>query len=327
MPATTGFACFPPAQYEPSVDNLSGKKIAVTGATGFLGRYVVDALLQRGAIPIGVVRNPDRVPELRAAGVELRRADLGDLEALKESFVECDAVASVAAMISVGSMYSIRKKQRDAYIRTNVGGIERVLEAADACGVRRIVHVSSANVYRDRKAPLREDSPLHDLDEIGLLNNNYSISKAAAERRACAIAADRNLSLTILRPTGIYGANDFNFMHWVRLVLRPPITLWPAGTHLQLVHGADVAEALLLCLENERSIGEAYNVCGGGESLWEFAEAWSQAGGPRARLLIPIPVPVPPLLENRKIFDELGWKPRDMVTCLRETFAADADPK
>jgi dihydroflavonol-4-reductase len=309
------------------VGNLSGKKIAVTGATGFLGRYVVTALQKRGAIPIGVVRNPDRVPELRAAGVELRRADLGDLEALKESFAGCDAIASVAAMINIGSMYSIRKKQRAAYIQTNVGGIERVMEAAHACGIRRIVHVSSANVYRDRKAPLREDSPLHDLEEIGLLKNNYSISKAAAEQRARAMAAQLDLSLTILRPTGIYGANDLNFMRWVSLLLRPPITLWPAGTHLQLVHGTDVAEALMLSLENDRAIGEAYNVCGGSESLWEFAQAWARAGGPRSRLLIPIPVPVPPLLENGKIREELGWSPRDTVTCLRETFATTADPK
>lgn len=313
------------AKYQANVENLAGKKIAVTGATGFLGRYVIDALQKRGAIPIGVVRNPDRVPELRAAGVEMRRADLGDIDALKESFANCDAVASVAAMVSIGSMYSIRKSKRAAYIRTNVGGIERLMEAAAACGVRRIIHVSSANVYRDRKAPLREDSPLHNLDELGLLKNNYSISKAAAEERARTLAAERNLSLTILRPTGTYGAHDLNFMRWVRLLLRPPITLWPSGTHLQLVHGSDVAEALMLSLENDRSIGEAYNVCGGSESLWEFAEAWAAAGGPRARVLIPIPVPIPPLLENRKIVEELGWHPRDTLSCLQETFADSVD--
>ena len=310
-----------------SVKNLAGKKIAVTGATGFLGRYVVTALQNRGAIPIGVVRNPDRVPELRDAGVELRRADLGDLEALQESFAGCDAIASVAAMINIGSMYSIRKKQRAAYIQTNVGGIERVMKAATACGVRRVVHVSSANVYRDRTPPVDENAPLHKLDEAGLLTNNYSISKAAAEECARQMAGEHDLDLTILRPTGIYGAHDLNFMRWVRLLLRPPITLWPAGTHLQLVHGADVAEALMLSLENDRSIGEAYNVCGGSESLWDFAEAWKKAEGPRARWMIPIPVPLAPLLENGKIGAELGWQPRDTVTCLRETFAATKDQK
>src|SRR5207244_3981880 len=55
---------------------LERKQVAVTGATGFLGRYIVDTLLHRGARVVGVVRNPDRVPELRERGVELRRADL-----------------------------------------------------------------------------------------------------------------------------------------------------------------------------------------------------------------------------------------------------------
>ncbi len=326
-PSGRRFASLEHAQYEAIVENLAGRKIAVTGATGFLGRYVVTALQKRGAIPIGVVRNPDRVPELHAAGVELRRADLGDLAALEKSFEGCEAIASVAAMISIGSMYSLRKEQRAAYIQTNVGGIERVMNAATACGIRRVVHVSSANVYRDRTPPVREDTPLHHLDEGGLLTNNYSISKAAAEDRARQLAAENDLDLTILRPTGIYGANDLNFMRWVRLLLRPPITLWPAGTHLQLVHGADVAEALLLCLEKDHSIGEAYNVCGGTESLWDFARAWKLAGGPRARVLVPIPVPLPPLLENQKILEDLGWQPRDTVVCLRETFAETEDPK
>ena len=54
----------------------------MTGATGFLGRYLVDGLLARGARVIGVVRNPGRVPELAARGVELRQADLAERDRL-----------------------------------------------------------------------------------------------------------------------------------------------------------------------------------------------------------------------------------------------------
>jgi uncharacterized protein YbjT (DUF2867 family) len=71
---------------------LSGARIAVTGATGFLGRYIVDTLLLRGAKAVGVVRNPDRVPQLVARGVELRKADLAPRHDLAEGFAGADAV-------------------------------------------------------------------------------------------------------------------------------------------------------------------------------------------------------------------------------------------
>ena len=61
---------------------LAGARIAVTGATGFIGRYIVDVLLARGAHVIGVVRNPAKVPELAQKGVELRQADLSQRDRL-----------------------------------------------------------------------------------------------------------------------------------------------------------------------------------------------------------------------------------------------------
>jgi len=82
---------------------LRGASIAVTDATGFLGRYVVDTLLSRGARVVGVVRNPDRVPELALRGAELRRADLADRERLARGFAGADAVVSNAPCAIYGA--------------------------------------------------------------------------------------------------------------------------------------------------------------------------------------------------------------------------------
>src|SRR5437899_4136385 len=96
---------------------LKGRNIAVTGATGFLGRYIVDVLLKRGAHVIGVVRNPDRVPELQQRGVEFRKADLAERDRLTAGFAGVDAVVSNAALFAVGKMVSFGSRNREEHHR------------------------------------------------------------------------------------------------------------------------------------------------------------------------------------------------------------------
>src|SRR5712691_6318889 len=115
---------------------LRGATVAVTGATGFLGRYLVDVLLGRGAHVVGVVRNPDRVPELARRGVELRRADLAERERLAAGFAGATAVVSNAALFALGN------SRWDDHHRANIEGLRNVLAAVVDAGVRRVVHVS-----------------------------------------------------------------------------------------------------------------------------------------------------------------------------------------
>src|SRR5258705_2473496 len=120
---------------------LRGATIAVTGATGFLGRYIVDSLLARGARVAGVVRNPDRVPELAAKGVELRKADLAEPDRLAAGFAGADAVVSNAALFSLGN------QSWADHERANVEGTRNVMTACKDAGVKRVVHVSSVTAY------------------------------------------------------------------------------------------------------------------------------------------------------------------------------------
>src|SRR3989442_15151823 len=120
---------------------LRGARIAVTGATGFLGRYIVDAFLVRGAHVIGVVRNPDRVPELARRGVEMRRADLAGRARLAAGFAGADAVVSNAAL------FSLRNVSWEDHHCANIDGARNVFGALVDAGVRRVVHVSSVAVY------------------------------------------------------------------------------------------------------------------------------------------------------------------------------------
>ncbi|MGH9389157.1 MAG: NAD-dependent epimerase/dehydratase family protein [Vicinamibacteria bacterium] len=298
--------------------HLAKKTVAVTGATGFLGRYIVDVLLTRGARVIGVVRNPARVPELAARGVEFRKADLLERDRLAAAFRGADAVVSNAALYSLGNLSW--KEHR----RTNVLGTENVFEAIAEAGVKRVVHVSSQAVYAGgRGASLAEDRPMRaESDGPGLIGA-YQLSKALSERIAWRLAKERDLELTTVRPGMIYGAFDPNFMPIFKALLRLPVSVFPALLRVPAVYGGDVAEAIALALEKTISIGKAYNTAGADRTMWELARAWREAGGKSPRVQIPVPLPVRQAVDNSRAEAELGWSNRPFVEALRETLALE----
>jgi nucleoside-diphosphate-sugar epimerase len=301
---------------------LAGARVAVTGATGFLGRYLVDVLLARGASVVGVVRNPARVPELAARGVELRRADLLEPASLVEGFRDAQAVVSNAAL------FALKNQRWREHQETNVTGTRNVFTAVADAGVERVVHVSSVAVYKGRRAPrIGEDHPTYDAGSRRSLTNTYPISKAVSERLAWEIAAARGLALTTVRPCGIYGAFDANFTTvFRRFVGGLPVALLPVGLRIPFVYAGDVAEAIALALERPVAIGKAYNVTGDDRTFWEFARAWRAAGGRIAPVRVPIPLPLRRLYDNTRAEQDLGWQNRPFADGLRDTFGRERGP-
>jgi len=297
---------------------LRGARIAVTGATGFLGRYIVDVLLRRGAHVIGVVRNPDRVPELAARGVELRRADLAERERLAAGFAGANAVVSNAAL------FSLRNRSWEDHHRTNVEGTTNVFDAIADAGVKRVVHVSSVAVYARRGTQVNEDDPQLGTDSRRTLTNAYAISKAVSEQLAWRMATERALELTTIRPCAIYGAFDPNFIPVFRRLVTLPLTVMPVGLSIGMVYAGDVAEAVALALETPAAVGKAYNTTDDRRTIWEFAQAWREAGGKSAWLMLPVPVPLTFGYDSGRAARELGWRNRPFVEALRETFRLEA---
>ncbi len=286
--------------------------IAVTGATGFLGRYLVDTLRRRGARVIGVVRNRARVPEL-AKTIELRQADLCDPDSLARGFEGADGVVSNAALLSLWP------RSWRTYLRANVEGTTNVYRALAASGVARVVQISSVGVYRGHDPPVSEDHPTFDEATRGNHLNAYSLSKALSERAAWRMAEEHDISITVLRPSGIYGAFDSTFtaVH-KRLIGAFPITLYPCWMRLCLVYAADVAEAAALSFEQSISVGRSYNVTGEDRSIWEFANAWKRAGGRSALIRIPLPIAYRRRYNSNRIRRELGWESRSYEDGIRE---------
>lgn len=293
---------------------LSGAKIVVTGATGFLGRYIVDTLLGRGVHVIGAVRNPGKAKNLKQKGVELRTADLADLSALTRAFHGVDAVVSNAALVSLGTA------SREDFQRTNTEGTRNVYEAMGQAGVKRVVQVSSAAVYRRSWGQtVREDHPLVDAGSTARFSA-YAVSKMCAENVGRELGAKYQIGVSVVRPFAIYGAFDqTSFTKWFRRLMSLGLAApYPAGLRIALVYAGDVAESIALMLENPVSVGKVYNITGDDFTCWDFAREWKHAGGRTPFFMIPIPVPLTHRFDNSRAKRELGWRARPFVEGCRE---------
>jgi nucleoside-diphosphate-sugar epimerase len=293
---------------------LTTKRVAVTGATGLLGGYLIRALLRRGADPIAVVRNPQRAEALHALGVEVRTADLADVTSLTQAFAGADSVIGNAALVS------FKPHPFNRYLDVNVEGTIHVFHAMKAAGVSRAIHISSVGIYRGHRAPVDEDHPRYGEAHRHHRFNGYKVSKALAEETAWRYASKYEIDLTSLRPSVLYGAFDRNFCVWHKRALRMwPLALYPRFARFGLAYAGDVAEAAMLALENRASSGKAYNVAGNDRSLWQFSETWMSEDPSCTSRRIPLPMRYRRTYDCGRIQRDLGWKPRSHVEGIRET--------
>jgi len=172
----------------------------VTGGSGFIGSNVVSLLYSEGYevvvldnLSSGYSENLDDYPE-----VELVVGDVRDEKLTKKLAAGADVIFHLAA--SVGNMRSIENPIEDAEV--NLIGTLRVLEAAKAAGVPKIVHTSSAAIYGQlRTMPIREDHPLEP-------DSPYGASKLAGEKACLAYARMYAMNITCLRYFNVYGINQ-----------------------------------------------------------------------------------------------------------------------
>jgi nucleoside-diphosphate-sugar epimerase len=296
--------------------DLARSTVAVTGATGFVGRYLVRVLLERGAHVVAVVRNPDKVPSLRRDGIELRKADLEDSDALTRAFRGADAVFANAAIVSLNGL------DKAGMIRTNIEGTANVLRAMASAGVGRCVMTSSASVYRRRFVQFyREDDPLRDADDFVPRPMYYAVSKACAEREAWRLAAELGIALTTSRPHSIHGAFDAGSFTWFfKKLLAPPVTIYPTHVRFPSVYAGDLADAMCRMLEHEVAQGRAYNVANepGKHTYWDLLRAYRDAGGQTPSVVVPFPFPISYRYDIRRAETDLGWRNRPLVDGFRE---------
>jgi UDP-glucose 4-epimerase len=232
-------------------------RIAITGATGNVGAALVAALSADAAVDeiVGVARRRPAAgfPLTRFVAADVARDDLAD------AFAGADAVVHLAWEIQPS-------RDRERLWRTNVLGTKRVLDAAVAAGVGRIVAASSIGAYGPGpKDPVSEDWPV-----TGVATNTYSMHKVTMERQLD-LCSEHNEGVRVirLRPALIFQRSSASEQRRLfagpfvpNALLRPgrlPLLPDIAGLRFQAVHTADVAEAYRLAVLSADAHG-AYNV-------------------------------------------------------------------
>jgi nucleoside-diphosphate-sugar epimerase len=248
-------------------------RVAVTGATGFLGGHLVDRLLAEGREMIAVVRDPAKAAALEARGVAVV---LGDLTGPLATTLEADAFVHAAALSSNWG-------RRQDFFAANVTGTGRALVLARSMGVRRFVHISSPSIYFRLvdQFDVPEDMPLP--QPI----NAYAETKAVAEQLALRAT---DIGPVILRPRGIYGPGDAALLpRLVRAARRGPLPLLRDGQAVTgLTHVHDVVAAIIAAIEAApAAAGQPVNISGEALPIREIVEAACARHGiaPRWRAL------------------------------------------
>lgn len=238
------------------------KKILVTGADGFIGSHLTEALVRQGFdVRAFVLYNSfnswgwlDHAPADIQSSLDVFAGDIRDPNGVRTAMQGCDAVLHLAALIAIPYSYH----SPDTYIDTNIKGTLNVLQAAREAGVLRVIHTSTSEVYGTaRFVPITEEHPLQG-------QSPYSASKIGADQLAYSFYASFGLPVVIARPFNTYGPRQS-----ARAVIPTIISQLASGSRcikLGALHPtrdfnfvADTVDAFISALKSDKGLGEVVN--------------------------------------------------------------------
>ena len=254
----------------------------MTGGTGFIGSRVIKRLRGRGIEVAALVRDPGKAKGLLDEGVELIEGDLSSDDAIKRGVAGAQGVLHIGAVYKVG----IPKKEQAAMWDANVEGTRRILDAAEAAGVQRIVYVSTGNVFGDTKGQVVDETYKRDLSE-GFLSyydeTKYRSHELVKERIA------KGAPVVIVQPGVVYGPGDHseigNMIEQIRSG-KLKMKMFPAS-RFNFVFVDDVADGIVLAFDKGK-IGESYLIGGEVASMDDlFTKVSKRLGKKPPRLTLP----------------------------------------
>lgn len=254
-------------------EKLSGKKILVTGATGFIGYRLAEILATReGAMVTGAGRDLDKAAPLRDLGVELQALNLTDDEQLRASLAGVDYVFHCAG--ALGGDHKTAEL-------INVNATKKIAQAAALAGVRRLIHVSTVGVYDMRRADVVDESTPLALEHP----SSYPRTKACGEKAAFEIGQKNDLEVVAVRPSMVYGPGDgvWTTMMYRNVCEGKPVYLGDGSYNFNPVYLDDVIEAMIKAATTEGMDGEAFNISSEVTTWKNFMSYYGNACGKKPK--------------------------------------------
>ena len=289
---------------------LRGKKVLVTGAGGFIGSHLVEALVQAGCQVRAMLHYDARADRgnLELVGhsilneLDVVRGDITDPFFTAEVVKGCDVVFHLAALIAIPYSYQAPA----AYVQTNVIGTLNVLQACKTGGVSRLIHTSTSECYGTaRYTPIDEEHPLQG-------QSPYSASKIGADKLAESFYLSFGTPVATLRPFNTFGPRQ-SARAVVPTILSQllagasELRLGDPGPVRDLNYVLNTVDAYLRMAECDAAVGQVINAGSGrGETIGRVAELCMEAVGRRVPVTIDPGRIRPEKSEVRALI--CGWK-------------------
>lgn len=291
--------------------NFKNKPILITGADGFIGSHLIDALISRGAIVSGYVRGSSHMQLRnldRERPIPLITGDIGSTDAVR--------------LIRKNNPEVIFHLAADAYVpnsfdhpievmESNLKGTLNVLHAAMDSDVKRIVVTSSSEIYGSHDEAINEETSMYP-------SSPYAASKVAADRYAYAYYNTYGLPVSIIRPFNVFGSRhtyDCPQLFINQAIQNLPLTINGNGKQSRdLTYISDMIEAFLIMGSHKSAVGEAINFGSGKDvSILDLAKLIIKLSKSKSQIIHgpPRTSEVQRLLCNYSKANRLfGWRPK-----------------
>jgi nucleoside-diphosphate-sugar epimerase len=255
-------------------------KVFMTGATGFVGSFLAETLIQSDHEVRCLVRKESNLRWIADLEVECYYGSLFDQESLIRGMEGCDTIYHVAGVT--------KARTEDEYYRGNFEGTKNVIDAAfrSENKLSRFIHVSSQAAVGPSPTiiPIDESHPANPL-------TYYGKSKWAAEEYVQSFLG--KMPVTIVRPSAVYGPRDTDILEFFRTVKFGIIPqLGGSEKYLSLIHVKDLARGIMIAGEHEKSIGETYFITSPEPYSWQEISRITLNILQKKGFKIPVPLPL-----------------------------------
>ncbi len=290
----------------------------ITGATGFIGSWLAETLIEKGYKVIALIRQTSNKANLNHLNVEYRVADFKDINSLKKAVEGVDYVYHVAGVT--------KSKTELGYIDGNVRATENLLKATYEAnlGIKRFLHVSSLAAVGPASSADKPVDEKTTAKPVTMYGSSKNISEQACQRFIYVPTAKvtTKLPVTIVRPPAVYGPRDKDILEFFITVNKGIMPIVGSGNKLiSLIHVKDLVDGIIAAAESGESKGQTYFISSEKFYTWqEIGEITKNALGKKSVFKLTIPhfvvsivaalsemsnksSPTPPPLNREKVKD------------------------